>query len=114
MTTETQILAAARQLGTQIAQTPAAERLADVLKKLESDVDAQRALTDLNRHAEGLAQKQAGGQPIEVEEKRKLDALQQAVIRNPLLRDFQAAQMDYVDLMRRVDEAIQGEGPGLG
>lgn len=114
MTTEDSILSAARQLGAQIAQTPAAQRLTQVARELEKDLDAQRALTDLNRHAEAIAQKQAAGQPIEVQDKRQLESLQQAVVRNPLLRDFQAAQMDYIDLMRRVDQAIQGEGSELG
>ena len=31
------------------------------------------------------------------------------MIRNPLLRDFQMAQMDYLDLMRKVDEAMAGQ-----
>ena len=43
-------------------------------------------------------------------DKQQLEKLQSAVIRNPTLRDFQVRQMDHLDLMRRVDEAMSG-GP---
>lgn len=68
-------------------------------------------LNDYNRLLQALAQKEAGGRPIEVEDKRKLEQLQGAVVRNPVLRDLQVAQMDYVDLLRQVDELIQGGAP---
>jgi hypothetical protein len=45
-----------------------------------------------------------------VEDKRQLERLQKAVVMNPTLRELQMVQMDYVDLMRRVDEAMAGAG----
>jgi cell fate (sporulation/competence/biofilm development) regulator YlbF (YheA/YmcA/DUF963 family) len=104
------VLNKAHELGDLIAQHPAAKKMEDILKRLQDDTDAQRAMNDYNRHLQALSEKEAAGKPIEVEDKRKLEALQNAVIRNPILRDFQVGQMDYLDLMRKVDEAIQG-GP---
>lgn len=108
-TTE-QILEAARKLGQMIAEHPATQRLEDALRRLQQDTESQRALNDYNRHLQKLAEKEARGQPIEVEDKRQLEQLQKAVVMNPTLRELQMVQMDYVDLMRRVDEAMAGAG----
>ncbi|MEX0744816.1 MAG: YlbF family regulator [Phycisphaeraceae bacterium] len=106
-----EILQAARELGNRIDQHEAARKFKDVIQRLNDDTEAQRALNDYNRHAQAIAEKEANQQPIEVEDKRRLQELQKAVIRNPLLREFQKGQMDYVDLMRRVDEAMTAQTP---
>lgn len=105
-----QILTKARELGKLIAEHDAARKLADAVDRLKDDADAQRALNDFSRHLNALAEKQAAGKPIEVDDKRKLEQLQLAVAKNPLLRDLQVLQMDYLDLMRRVDDAIRDQG----
>lgn len=112
MPTTDDILTKARELGGLIAAHDAAVKLAATMDRLQKDTDAQRAVNDLNRHYDAVARKQAEGKPIEVEDKRKLETLQLAVAKNPVLRDLQTHQMDYVDLLRQVDDAIQGEaGP---
>jgi len=111
MATTQEILSAAEALGKLIAQHSAAKKFEDTVKKLQGDVEAQRVLNDYNRHLQKLGEKEASGKAIEVADKQHLEKLQQGVIRNPTLRDFQVAQMDYLDLMRRVDEAMQGGSP---
>ena len=107
------ILKAADELGKLIADHPATQKFDAVLKKLKDDTEAQRLVTDLNRHRETLAEKQSAGKPIEVEDKRKLESLQQAVASHAVLRDLQMAEMDYVDLMRKVDDRLRAAGePG--
>jgi len=106
MTTTEQVLKAAKQLGQLIAEHEAAVKFESSIKKLQADLDAQRAMNDLNRHVAALAQKEAEGKPIEVEEKHKLADLQQVVSANPLLRELQVGQMDYLDLMRQIDQTI--------
>ena len=103
------IIEAASKLGELIDEHPAAKHLEESLSTLEKDTDAQRMVSDYNRHLQSLAEKEAGQKPIEVQDKQKLEVLQKAVIHNTVLRDFQVAQMNYVDLMRRVDEAITGK-----
>ena len=110
MATTQEILEAARQLGKLIAQHDTAKKFEEALRKLQGDIEAQRVLTDYNRHLQKLGEKEAEGKPIEVADKQQLEKLQSAVIRNPTLRDFQVRQMDHLDLMRRVDEAMGG-GP---
>jgi cell fate (sporulation/competence/biofilm development) regulator YlbF (YheA/YmcA/DUF963 family) len=109
MATTSEILNAARELGKLIRTHDAAGKFEASVAALQKDVEAQRVLNDYNRHLNSLAEKEASGRPIEVDDKRKLDQLQQKVIMNPLLQKFQMAQMDYLDLMRRVDEAMTGE-----
>ncbi|MEM9252491.1 MAG: YlbF family regulator [Planctomycetota bacterium] len=105
------IVSQARRLGEMIAEHDAAKRLETALKALDDDLDAQRALTDLNRHLQAIAEKERDGKPIEVDEKRKAEELQKAVVRSKTLRDLQLAQMDYGDLMRQVQAAIETGTP---
>lgn len=107
-----EIMSKARELGGMIAEHETAKKLAETIEQLQADTDAQRAVHDLNRHYQALSEKQAAGKPIEVEDKRKLEKLQLAVAKNPLLGRLQMLQMDYVDLLRKVDDAIQGESGG--
>lgn len=106
-TTES-ILEKADEIGQLIADHDAAKKLETALGKLEKDTAAQQALGAYNQLLQALSQKEMSGQPIEVDDKRKLEALQTEVIHNLSLREFQMAQMDYVDLMRKVDERITG------
>jgi cell fate (sporulation/competence/biofilm development) regulator YlbF (YheA/YmcA/DUF963 family) len=116
MATTQEILKAAKDLGTLVATHEAARKLEAAARKLEADVEAQRLLTDFNRLVSRLSEKEAAGRPIEVDDKRQLEKQQNLVIRNAILRDFQMAQMDYLDLMRKVDDAISGgpAAPGAG
>lgn len=111
MSTTQDILDAAKKLGIMISEHDIAKKVESVAQRLEDDRDAQRALTDYNRHLQALSEKEQQGKPIEVEDKHRLQALQNAVIRNPLLREFQTAQMDYVDLLRKVDDTMTGAAP---
>lgn len=108
MPTTQEILDAAQKLGKLIASHDSAQKLEQAARKLQGDVEAQRILTDYNRQLEKVADKEAHGKPIEVDDKRQLEKLQASVVRNAVLREFQVAQMDYLDLMRRVDEAMAG------
>ncbi|MEX0654531.1 MAG: YlbF family regulator [Phycisphaeraceae bacterium] len=105
------ILQAARELGEQISQHEAAKKFEAVIARLRDDQEAQRLLNDYNRHLQTLSEKEMNQQPIEVDDKARLSELQKKVVTHPVLRDLQRAQMDYVDLMRRVDEAMTGQTP---
>ena len=113
MATTQEILDAAGELGKLIASHGVAAKFEQALKALQDDVPAQRALTDYQRHLTAVGEKEAAGKPIEVDDKQKLEALQRTIIQTPVLRDFQLAQMDYLDLMRQVDTAISG-APDVG
>jgi cell fate (sporulation/competence/biofilm development) regulator YlbF (YheA/YmcA/DUF963 family) len=112
MATTQEIVQAAQSLGKLIAGHPMSQRFEQVVSKLRQDTAAQRVLTDYNRMAEKIGQKETAGQAIEVDEKRQLEKVRNEMIRNSLLSELQMAQMDYLDLMRQVDDAINGGSPG--
>ena len=110
MPTDQDILDLATKLGELLAEHDATKNLASATKAFEADVDSQRAMADYQRFAQSLQEKAQTGGAIEVEDKRKLESLQQAVITNPLLANMQRAEMDYLDLLRKVDGAIVAMG----
>lgn len=112
MATKQEIIDAASKLGKLIADHSVGKKLEAAINKLESDIEAQRAMTDYQRFMQTLGEKEAAGKPIEVAEKQKLQTLQNAVIHNLTLQQFQIAQMDYLDLMREVDQVISAQSTG--
>ena len=110
MPSEQDIIDQATKLGELIAEHDAVKQLASATQAFEADVNSQRAMADYQRFAQALQQKAQSGGAIEVEDKRKMEELQQAVITNPLLANMQRAEMDYLDLLRKVDAAIVGAG----
>lgn len=110
MASEQDILDQASKLGELIAEHDATKKMESATKAFEADAASQRAMADYQRFAQTLQQKAQAGGAIEVEDKQKLEQLQQAVITNPLLANMQRAEMDYLDLLRKVDGAIVGSG----
>lgn len=108
MASTEQVMKAAGDLGKLIAKHNASMKFQDITGKLRDDTDAQRLMTDYSRQLQLVHEKENKGQPIEVTDKHKVEDLQNRVIQHPVLRDLQMAQMDYMDLLRQVDEAIQG------
>lgn len=113
MPTTSQIEQAAKDLGKMIGEHDAAHRYSAAAKALDTDIEAQRLMTDFNRAIQSIAQKQASQKPIEVEDKRRLEKLQTEVAMNLKVRALQQAQMDYVDLIRSVVSTITAEAGGL-
>jgi len=105
-----QILKAAKEVGKLVSSHETTKKFKEAVSGLQEDTDAQRLLTDYHRHLSTVGEKERSGKPIEVVDKRKLEDLQSKVAQHPLLRNLQMVQMDYLDLMRQIDEAI-GVGP---
>ncbi len=113
MPTTQEIEQAAKDLGKLVGDHAAAQRFDDAAKALDNDIEAQRLLTDFNRAIQEVAQKQAQQKPIEVADKKKLEDLQTQVAMNLKVRAMQQAQMDYVDLLRKVVTTITTEAGGV-
>jgi cell fate (sporulation/competence/biofilm development) regulator YlbF (YheA/YmcA/DUF963 family) len=109
MATTEQILKAASDLGKLIQQHASTKRVAESGTKLQKDTEALRLINDLNRLMSKISEKEMTGKPIEPAEKQQLQTLQSTVARNATLREYQLAQMDYLDIMRAVDQAMSGE-----
>ncbi len=104
--TTAQLIEKATELGNLIAQHAATSSYREVNEALNSDVDAQRLLSDYNRHLQTIAEKEAAQKPIEIEDKKRLNDLQGKLATDPILSKMQIAQMDYLDLMRHIETAM--------
>lgn len=110
MPTLEDIIEQATKLGELIAEHETVKKLASANQAFEDDINSQRVFTDYQRFAQALQQKMQMGQPVEVADKQQMETLKQAVITNPLLANMQKAEMDYLDLLRKVDRAIISAG----
>lgn len=100
------LLDEARKLGTLIGSQDAVKKFREVSSQIELDVTAKGLLSEFEQLMETLAMKEATMQPIEVAEKQKYQSLQQSMAIHPLIQKLMAAQADYSDLMRKVQESI--------
>lgn len=100
------LLDEAQRLGTLIGRQEAVKKFREVTAQIDLDVTAKGLLSEFEQLMETLAMKEATMQPIEVAEKQKYQSLQQSMAIHPLIQKLMAAQTDYSDLMRKVQEAI--------
>jgi len=106
MPNKQEIESKAKELGDLIGQTDAATQMREVEQAVEKDADTQRLVNEFNQLIQTLSQKQAQGQPIEVEDKKKLEQAQTALATNIQVQRLQKAQMDYMDLLRTASTAM--------
>lgn len=101
-----EILNAAGGLGALVATHPVVASYREIIRQLELDVAAKTLLQQYEQLIEVLSMKEAQMQPIEVNEKRQFEQLQQSIMMNQTLKKFGAAQQGYMDLMKQVQESI--------
>ena len=101
------VLDIARKMGEAIAQSDAFARLRAAEERIKQDESAMKASDDFNAMALKMARLEEENKPIEVADKHEFKRLQEAVLEDRVLQDHLAAQADYVDMMRQVNEAIQ-------
>ena len=101
-----EILAAAGNLGATIATHPVVQSYKETIRQLDLDVGAKSLLQQYEQLIEQLSMKEAQMQPIEIAEKKQFEQLQQSIMMNPMLKKFAAVQGEYMDIMKKVQEAI--------
>ena len=100
------LLDEAQRLGSLIGSQESVKTFREVTAQIDLDVTAKGLLSEFEQLMETLAMKEATMQPIEVAEKQKYQSLQQSMAIHPLIQKLMAAQADYSDLMRKVQESI--------
>ena len=95
------------QLGKAIASSPEALKLREARKELDQHKDILDMLKQYQEHAQKLDQLEHENKPVEVEDKHKLRDLHDKLVANDLFKRFTAAQVEYVDLMRQVNQALR-------
>jgi cell fate (sporulation/competence/biofilm development) regulator YlbF (YheA/YmcA/DUF963 family) len=102
-----QILDMAEKLGELIAQHPAVARFKQAQKSLSEDLEASRLLADFERSIESLARQEQSGMPVSDAQQQTLQAAQARVASHIKIKALNLAQLEFVDLLRKVGQTYQ-------
>jgi cell fate (sporulation/competence/biofilm development) regulator YlbF (YheA/YmcA/DUF963 family) len=100
-------VAAAEELGKLIAQNEAFRRLRTAEDAVQGDADSQKILQEFDRQRRKIEELERDQKPVEPEDKHEMIRLSDAVHSAPKLQELVRAQADYMELMNRVNKAIQ-------
>ena len=96
----------AEQLGKAIASSPQAANLRAARKELNAQPDVKRLLEDYRKQAEKIGHLEEEQKPVEPEDKRQLEDLHGKLVASDVFKKFTAAQVEYIDLMRKVNQSM--------
>ncbi|MFW6065337.1 MAG: YlbF family regulator [Planctomycetota bacterium] len=115
-----EIVELADRLGRALADSAQAKALSEAQQQLQQDPETSRLVSEYRDQAEKISRLEQEGKPVEPEDKNKLDELHSKLASMQAFKKYTAAQYEYADLMRRVDDALskhlgaesakQGEG----
>jgi cell fate (sporulation/competence/biofilm development) regulator YlbF (YheA/YmcA/DUF963 family) len=99
----------ASRLGKAMADSPEAVALRAARVALNAEAELTSTLSEYQKQADKIAQIERQQKPVEVEDKHKLQELNDKLVASEVFKKFTAAQVEYVDLMRKVNDAIRRE-----
>ena len=112
-----QILAEADKLGQLVAQHPAVAKFKSAQQAVSQDVEASRLMRDFERALETLARNEQTGLPATDAQRSQLESLQSQIMSHIKVKALNLAQVEFVDLLRRINQTIQSKlvdkGPSL-
>ena len=100
------ILEIAKELGEALAAHPIGKRYQSSRESLDTDSTAKELIQSYEKAAMQISQKEHQGKPIEPEEKRQMAELQSRLAGNPVIKSWLQSQVDYMDLLRQVNEQV--------
>ena len=113
-----QIMSEADKLGNLVAQHPAVDKYKQAQKAVMEDPDASRTMQEFERQLETLARQEATGMPVTDAQRQQLESLQSRIVSNIKVKALNMAQVEFIDLLRKVNQAIQAKlvdlAPGGG
>jgi cell fate (sporulation/competence/biofilm development) regulator YlbF (YheA/YmcA/DUF963 family) len=108
MPTDTQtILDAAEKLSQLVAEHPAVAKYKAAQKSVAEDPEAGRMLQDFDRQIESLARQEQQGVPVSDAQRAGLETLQSRIVSHIKIKNLNMAQVDFIDLLRKVNQTIQ-------
>lgn len=107
-----QILDAADKVGQMVAEHPAVERYQQAQKALSEDPDATRLLTEFNRQIMTLSRQEETGLPVSDAQRQQLENMQMQLASHLKVKALNLAQVEYVNLLRQVTDAIRSKVEG--
>ena len=97
----------AKALGEAIAQHPDIRAFFTARQEVAKDAAAQELLKNYGAQTQRVQQLAAEQKPIEPDDKKKLMDYEQQMAGNPALKKMMAAQIGYVTLMNRINQAME-------
>ena len=104
-----QILAEADKLGQLVAQHPAVEKYKSAQKAVSDDADTTRTMAEFQRQFETLARQEQSGMPMTDAQRQQLENIQARLVSNIKVKALNMAEVDFIDLLRKVNQAVQGK-----
>jgi cell fate (sporulation/competence/biofilm development) regulator YlbF (YheA/YmcA/DUF963 family) len=102
-----QIMDEAAKVGELVAQHPIVARYKQARKAVEEDADASRLLAELDRQVDALTrQHQSGIAPTDAQQ-HAVEALQNKIVSHIKIKALNLAQVEFVDLLRKITQTIQ-------
>ena len=101
------ILQLARRLGKAIADSPQAVALHAARAELDKHEDLKKLVEDYQAQVQKVAELREANKPIEVDDKHRLNDLHGRLVAADVFKKYTAAQVEYVDLMRKATQAMQ-------
>jgi cell fate (sporulation/competence/biofilm development) regulator YlbF (YheA/YmcA/DUF963 family) len=98
-----------KSLGKELANSPQAVAYRAARDGIHADVELSKMIEEYERQAGKMADLEDQQKPVEVEDKRKLQELNARLVASPQFKKFSAAQMEYINLLRQVNEAMRAE-----
>jgi cell fate (sporulation/competence/biofilm development) regulator YlbF (YheA/YmcA/DUF963 family) len=102
-----EIMELAEKLGRLVGQHPAVERYRQAQQALAADPEANRMVNEFNRQLMTLARQEEQGMPVTDAQRMGLEGLQGQIASHLKVKAMNLAQVEFVDLMRRVSDAIR-------
>jgi cell fate (sporulation/competence/biofilm development) regulator YlbF (YheA/YmcA/DUF963 family) len=112
-----QLMQDAEKLGRLVAQHPAVARYKSAQKAVADDPEASRMLADMDRQIESLSRQEQSGLPISDAQRAALEAAQNRVVSHIKIKNWNMAQVEFIDLLRKITQTIQrqlGDQPAGG
>jgi cell fate (sporulation/competence/biofilm development) regulator YlbF (YheA/YmcA/DUF963 family) len=102
-----QIMDEAVKLGKLVAQHPAIARYKEARRAVDQDSEATRMLGEMDRQIESLTRQAQAGMPVTDAQQQQLETLQNRIVSHIKIKALNLAQMEFVDLLRKVSQTIQ-------
>jgi cell fate (sporulation/competence/biofilm development) regulator YlbF (YheA/YmcA/DUF963 family) len=102
-----QIMDAAESLGKLLAQHPAVEKYKHAQKAVSEDPEAARLLAEFDRQIENLGRQEQSGGAVTDAQRMQLEALQSRIVSHIKIKALNLAQVEFVDLLRKVSQTYQ-------
>jgi cell fate (sporulation/competence/biofilm development) regulator YlbF (YheA/YmcA/DUF963 family) len=107
----------AEDLGRLLASHPHFAALMAARDAVRADETSRKLMADYEKHVQRIEDLTLANKPIEVADKHKLAELEKVVAADEHIKELTKAQMEFSDLLNRVNRAIFGKiaaqsGPG--